>query len=50
MSKFRGYCCGCESHLEADDLHLLETCSNCGSDQIDIEEEKAQEEVNKTNA
>ena len=50
MSKFRGYCCDCESHLEADDLHLLETCSNCGSDQIDIEEEKAQEEVNETNA
>ena len=45
MSKFTGYCCDCESHLEADDLHLLEICDNCNSNHIDIEEENAQEEV-----
>ena len=41
MSKFRGYCCGCESHLEADDLHLLETCDNCESNNIKVDKTNA---------
>ena len=46
MSKiFRGYCCDCESHLEADDLNSLGTCEYCDSSLIDIEEENAQEEI-----
>ena len=46
IETFRGYCCDCMSHLESEDLHLLETCDNCGSSVIDIEEENAQEEIN----
>ena len=35
-----GYCCNCESELEADNLEQLEICDNCGSNDIKIEEEK----------
>jgi Zn finger protein HypA/HybF involved in hydrogenase expression len=35
----KGHCCNCDSELEAEDLSLLEFCDNCGSNDIEVDDD-----------